>query len=411
MTERSSPPVAHPRRGLTALRVKTERRPGRHGDGDCLYLNVKPSGAKSWVLRIVVQGKSRDIGLGSVSLVSLVEAREEAQRLRKMARQGDDPLAERKRPSMPTFTDAARQYYESIAPTFKKLKGGRQWWASLGSFRDAYGTKRVDAVTTADVLEALGPRWLSHVETSKRLLRRLRVIFEWCAAHGYRAGDNPTNGVTKVLPKQSRAVQHRPALPYREVPTFLRAVPQSNASVIVQLALEFLVLSCTRTKELLGARWEEIDVSTQTWTVPAIRMKYGGLPHRVPLSSRCLAILEQAQALTTGSPYIFPNPRSKKPFSDMVFTKAIGRMAARKAFVPSQPYVPHGFRSSFRDWAEELELPVAHEVKEAVLAHKTENKTEAAYLRTDLFEKRRSVMETWARFCAATPAKVIAFRA
>ena len=400
----------YPHQRLTDRTVAAHKAPGRYADGDGLYLVVEHRDSKSWMLRTTVQGRRRDIALGSVRHVRLAEAREEARRLQKIAKAGGDPLAERKRPSLPTFEDAARRYHAELVPSFKNRKHGQQWLASLGPFLAACGTKRVDAVTTADVLTAIHPRWLSHPETSRRILQRVRAIFEWCAAHGYRSGDNPTYGLTKVLPKQPTAVRHHPALPYPEVPAFLRALSQSEAGVLVQLALEFLVLSCTRTKEVLGAQWEEVDFSTGTWAVPAIRMK-GGILHRVPLSSRCLQILEQARTLSTGSPYVFFNTQTQQPLSNMAFLMATRRMTNTTVFVPSQPYVPHGFRSSYRDWAEEEQTHVAHVVKEAVLAHKTQSKTEAAYLRTDLFKKRRDLMEAWAGFATATPATVLAFRA
>ncbi|MDA1093918.1 MAG: integrase arm-type DNA-binding domain-containing protein [Acidobacteria bacterium] len=406
---RPSPQRAHPHHVLTARTVAAANAPGRICDGNGLYLLVKPSGAKSWVLRTVVNGTSREFGLGSVRLVRLAEAREEAQRLRKIARDGGDPLAERQRPAMPTFADAAQQYHATIAPTFKNVKHRQQWLSSLGPCLAACGAKRVDAVTTADLIAAITPRWLTHQETSDRVVQRVRAIFEWCAAKGYCTATNPTYGLTKVLPKRSKVVRHHPALPYRDVPAFLRALPQSDAGVLAQLALAFLVLSCTRTQELLGARWEEIDLATRTWTVPASRMKRR-VEHRVPLSSPCLAILAQAQTVSMGSPYVFPNPRTQQPFSNMAFLMVTRRLTAQRVFVPSQPYVPHGFRSSYRDWAEE-QTHVAHAVKEAVLAHQTKSHTEAAYNRTDLFEQRRDLMEAWAGFATATPATVLAFRA
>ena len=410
MRERQQHRRTHPHHVLTARTVAATHAPGRIADGNGLYLYVKPSGAKSWLLRTLVQGTRRDIGLGSVRLVSLADARDEAQRLRKVAREQGDPLAERQRPSIPTFADAARRFHAELVPSFKNVKHGQQWLSSLGPFLAACGAKRVDAVTTADVITAIKPRWLTHTETSSRILQRVRLIFEWCAAHGYCTGDNPTRGLTKVLPKQTKTVRHHPSLPYSEVPAFLRALPQSDAGVMAQLALEFLLLSCTRTKELLGARWEEVDLATQTWTVPAIRMK-GGVAHRVPLSSRCLAILEQAQTLSTGSPYVFLNPRTQQPFSNMAILMVTRRMTTKHIFVPSEHYVPHGFRSSYCVWAEEQQAHVAHEVRESVLAHKNQSKTEAAYNRTDLFDQRRGLMETWTRFATATPATVIAFRA
>ena len=407
----------YPHQRLTDRTVTAHKVPGRYADGDGLYLVVEHRNSKSWMLRTTVQGRRRDIALGSARHVRLAEAREEARRLQKIAKTGGDPLAERQRPSLPTFEAAARQYHETLVPSFKTTKPGQpskhgqQWLASLTPFFKACGTKRVDAVTKSDLLTVLQLRWLSHAETSSRILQRVRAIFEWCEGKGYRSGDNPTNGLKKVLPKQTRAVRHRPSLPYEEVPAFLRALSQSEAGVLVQLALEFLVLTCTRTKELLGAQWEEVDFPARTWTVPAIRMKYGGIPHRVPLSSRCLQILEQARTLSPGSPYVFLNPQTQQPFSNMVFLMATRRMTKTTVFVPSRPYVLHGFRSSYRDWAEEEQTHVAHVVKEAVLAHKTQSKTEAAYLRTDLFTKRRDLMEAWAGFATATPAKVIAFRA
>ncbi len=391
----------HPQKALTARAVQTAKagdRARRIADGGGLYLFVAPGGAKSWVLRTVVKGKRCDLGLGSVTLVSLAEAREEARRLRRIARTGGDPLAERRhglRP-VPSFAEAARQVHASHAATFKNEKHRKQWLSSLAGVISTCGSKRVDAITSADMLSALTPQWLKRPETSRRVLQRLRVIFDWCKAQGYCAGDNPTEGLTKVLPKHRATKAHHAALPYPEVPAFLRALRESNASVLVKLAFELTVLSATCTSETLLATWSEVDLSTQTWTSPGERMK-AGVEHRVPLSSRCVEILIEAQSLAEGSHYVFPGRSGTKPLSGMALLMVLRRMGRNDVATP------HGFRSSFRDWASErTNFPDA--VPEAALAHALKDKTEAAYHRTDLFERRRELMDSWAGFATSDSA-------
>ena len=338
----------HPQKALTARTVQTARtgdRARRIADGGGLYLFVAPGGAKSWVLRTVVKGKRCDIGLGSVTLVPLVDAREEARRLRRIARTGGDPLAERRqeRRPVPTFEQAARQVHAGHEAAFRNEKHRKQWLSSLSGVISTCGPKRVDAITSADILAVLSPQWLERPETSRRVLQRLRVIFDWCKAQGYCAGDNPTEGLTKVLPKHRATKAHHAALPYPEVPAFLRALLDSNASVLVKLAFELTVLSATRTSETLLATWDEIDLSTRTWTIPGERMK-AGVEHRVPLSPRCVEILTEAQTLANGSQWIFPGRFGTKPLSGMAFLMALRRMGR-------DDVTTHGFRSSFRDWA------------------------------------------------------------
>ena len=383
---------------LTARAVQTarpEERTRRIADGGGLYLLVAPSGSKSWVLRTVVTGRRCDIGLGSVALISLAEAREEAVRLRKIARSGGDPLAERRRERrpVPSFEVAARQVHASHAAAFRNEKHRKQWVSSLSGPFLAFGTKRVDAITSADILSVMSPQWLARPETARRVLQRLRVIFDWCKAQGYRSDDNPTQGITKVLPKHRAGKAHHAALPYPEVPAFLDALRRSDASELVKLGLELTILCATRTSETLRAKWSEIDVQTVTWTIPGARMK-GGVDHRIPLSSRCVEILTHAQALANGSQYVFPGRAPAKPLSNMAFLMALRRMQRHDV-------TTHGFRSSFRNWAaEQTNFPRA--VCEAALAHALRDKTEAAYHRTDLFERRRELMTAWATFAAAT---------
>lgn len=402
MREQTTSPKRHPQRALTTKAVQAAKASGRARrivDGGGLYLVVAPAGSKSWVLRTVVKGKRCDIGLGSVTLVTLLEAREEALKLRKIARAGGDPLGQRRqeRRTVPTFKSAAEQVHAAHAAGFKNEKHRNQWLASLGGVFSAFGAKQVNAITPADILNALGPQWLTVPETSRRVLQRVRVVFEWCKAQGYCSGDNPTQGLTKVLPKAKQAKSHHAALPYQQVPVFVHALREMDSAESVRLAFEFTILSAARTSETLQATWTEIDLEGKTWTIPGARMK-AGAEHRVPLSERCVEILERGRALTDGGPFVFPGRTAKKPLSNMVFLMALRRM--NRADVTT-----HGFRSSFRDWAAER-TNFSRAVCESALAHTLRDKTEAAYNRTDLFDLRRELMGSWSAFATAKPAEV-----
>ena len=399
-----STPGRHPHKALTARTVSTTTEPGRYADGGGLYLLVAPGGSKSWMLRTVVKGRRCDIGLGGVELVSLADAREEARRLRRIARLGGDPLVERRqeRRAVPTFEDAAKSVHTAHAASFKNEKHRKQWLSSLDGVFKAFGSKRVDAVTSADILAALSPNWLKQPETARRVLQRVRAIFEWCKAQGFCSGDNPTQGLTKVLPRQRAAKGHHAALPYQALPTFLHALRDADSGEVVKLALEFTILSASRTAETLNATWAEIDLEAKSWTIPGQRMK-AGVEHRVPLSPRCIKILERAKALSDGGPYVFPGRSPKKPLSNMVFLMALRRMKRTDL-------TTHGFRSTFRDWAAER-TNVPRAVCEAALAHTLRDKTEAAYNRTDLFDRRRDLMASWSKFATSKPADVVAIRA
>ena len=391
----------HPEKALTAARVRSLSKVGRYVDGNGLYLVVKPSGSKNWILRTVVRGKRRDIGMGGLSVVSLAAAREEAARLRKIARDGGDPLAERrmKRRVVPTFEEAARTVHQSLSPSFKNAKHSEQWINTLDAFVfPVFGNHRLDSIDTPDVLRALQPIWLKKPETARRVRQRIRTVFDWAKASGFRSGDNPVDGLKQVLPRQPKAQRHFAALPYSDIARFLHALRESGSGMSVKLAFEFLILTATRTNEVLNARWSEVDLDAATWTIPAERMK-AGREHRVPLSERCLAILEQARVIADGGPFVFPGRSRKKTLSNMSFHMALRRMDWSDC-------TPHGFRSSFRDWAAER-TNYSRELCEAALAHTLRDKTEAAYNRTDLFEQRRGLMETWTAFCKGVSAKVV----
>jgi len=384
----------HPDKALSPIKARTESTPGRYADGNGLYLVVEPSGSRHWILRTVVNKKRRDIGLGSFQLISLAEAREEARRMRKIARGGGDPLAERRaeRRVTPTFETAATTVHESLKESWENPKHSAQWITTLRDYAfPFFGQKQIDQIESADVLKALSPIWIKKQETARRVLQRIRSVFDWAKASGYRSGDNPVDGITKVLPKQNAVSTHHAALPYVGISKFIKALRKTDAGAPARLALEFTILTAARTNESLGAPWEEIDIKKKTWTIPANRMK-AKLEHRVPLSSRCIAILKEARALSDGKSYIFPGRVDGKPLSNMVFLMLLRRMKR-------DDITAHGFRSTFRDWAaEKTNIPSA--VCEAALAHKLQDKTEAAYNRTDLFDKRRELMNMWAEFCA-----------
>lgn len=394
----------HPDKALSAVKVRSLTEPGRHADGNGLYLEVDSSGAKRWLLRIMVRGRRRDIGLGSLKLVSLAEAREKATELRKLARSGGDPLAERRRQrvGVPTFEEAAKAVHEAHKATWKNSKHTSQWINTLTEYAfPKLGSRRVDHIETPDVLAVLSPIWLERPETARRVRQRIGAVMDWAGAAGHRTGPNPVLGVGKGLPKQPDRVAHHAALPYAEIPTFLKALRASDAAEPSRLAFEFLILTAARTGEVIGATWDEIDLKQKLWIIPASRMK-AKREHRVPLADRCLEILRRAKELTGGQGYAFAGRSDGKPLSNMAFLMMLRRMQIACTV--------HGFRSSFRDWASER-ASFPSEVCEMALAHTVNNKVEAAYRRGDLLEKRRKLMASWANFVAAGTADVIPLRA
>lgn len=384
----SKPFGRHKEKSLTAATVRSMSDAGFYGDGQGLYLKVDPSGAKRWIQRMVIQGKRRDIGLGSAALVGLADAREAALQNRKLARSGGDPLATRKRDAaVMTFEAAAHRVHDLHLPTWRNAKHGAQWINTLREYAfPHFGKKRLDAINSADVLSALSPIWNSHPETARRVKQRIGTVMKWAIAQGWRA-DNAAEAIAKALPKHDRSkVRHQTALPYGEVASALRRVRDSDASTSSKLAIEFLVLTATRSGETRSAVWDEVDTDKAVWTIPGERMKAKRV-HRVPLSPRCIEILKLAKPLKSEtSNFLFPGTVSGKPLSDTTLSKLLKELGINA--------VPHGFRSSFRDWAgEQTSFP--REVCEFALAHVIKDKAEAAYARSDLFEKRRHLMNEW----------------
>ena len=380
------PKVVH--NALSATKVAKTKKAGRYADGNGLYLHVSGADGKSWVWRGVVKGRRRELGLGSVRLYSLAEAREMARDYSKAAREGRDPKAERdeaRRRAM-SFSEAAQQFwFETILPT-KPEKSSKAWLSIVSTYAEPrLGKLAVADVSPEDVLAVLRPIWLDKPETARKVLSRVRHVFDWAIVSGTRTDANPTAGVRVALPKQTDRKQHFSALPYAELPALM--VKLAAAEGIGALALRLIILTGVRSGEARKAVWSEIDLGAATWTIPGQRTKTGDT-HRVPLSGAALQILTIVRDLP--SELVFPGRKAGSPLSDMSVSAVLRRLEI--------PVTVHGFRSTFRDWAEE-QTDYPHEVKEAALAHKISSAVERAYRRTDLFDRRRALMDDWAAFC------------
>jgi integrase len=384
---------------LTPRKVATAG-PGKYEDGGGLRLVVSKSGAKKWVLRFTIDGKRREMGLGSFPDVGLGDAREIASKHRKQAKAGVDPIEARQTEpeKTPTFTTCAARYIRAHRRGWKNAKHARQWVSTLKTYaRPKIGSKRVNAIATEDILKILSPIWTTKTETAKRVQGRVENILNYAAAHKYCDPLNPARWrghLDKLLPKPSRVkkVIHHPAMPHTEVPAFMAEL-SGNGSVSA-LALRFLILTATRTNEVLQAQWPEIDQEAAVWTVPAERMK-ARREHRVPLSDAAMAVLDALPRIE-GNPYLFPGARHGRPLSNMALLQLMRGMGYG-VDGDRGDYVPHGFRSSFRDWSGEVSS-FPRDVAEMALAHVIENKVEAAYRRGDLFVKRRKMMQEWADY-------------
>ena len=298
-TSTYKPRGKHPHQRLTAVHVRALKKSGRYADGHGLYLFVEPSGAKRWIWRGVVRGKRCDLGVGPVALVSLADARAEAIRLKTIAWKGGDPRADRRREreGTVTFRKAAEQVHASHSATFRNEKHKTQWLASLeADVFPVFGDRPIETIESADVLKALTPIWTTKPETARRLKQRIKVVLDWAKASGHRSGENPVDGVARVLPRHKSQQAHHAALPYAEVPAFIQTLRATDASESTKLAFEVLILTAARTSEVLGARWDEIDLDSKVWTIPAVRIK-AGREHRVPLSARCVELIKRAQAI------------------------------------------------------------------------------------------------------------------
>ena len=396
---------------LSALDVKSKKEKGLYPDGDNLYLQVSPSGSKSWLFRYMLNGKARQMGLGSTNAVSLAEARNKAGDCRKLLEKDIDPIenreAERKQAELEksrakTFQQCAEEYIESNKSGWKNKKHVQQWSNTLRDYvYPVFGDLSVQKVDVELVLNVLKPIWNTKTETATRVRGRIECIIDWATTMRYREGENPAlwrGRLDKILPKPSkvREESNYEALPYNMVAEFMQHL--SSRDDLSARALEFTILTATRTNEVIGAKFEEFDLTEGVWTLPKERIKKNGKEHRVPLSEPALKIVKELQKRGV-SDYVFHGLNPSKPMSNMAMLKLIKRMKQDK--LKKWPhFTVHGFRSSFRDWgAETTNFP--NEVMEKALAHTIKNESEAAYRRGDLLEKRTKLMHTWANYCYA----------
>jgi integrase len=382
---------------LTARAVATAKT-GRHGDGAGLWLIVSETGAKRWAYRFTIAGKVSELGLGRFPDVSLNAARDAAAEARKLAKAGKSPVeakreAKRVRAGKPTFGRCADDFLAAKSVEWRNDKHRAQWAMTLTEYAEPLRPKRVDEIDTDAVLEVLMPLWQRAPETASRLRGRIEAVLDAARARGFVPHNeaNPARWrghLDKLLPKRPKLSRgHHAAMPYADVPAFVTGLREREA--LAALALEFLILTAARSGEVIGALWDEIDIGSCVWTVPAERMK-AARAHRVPLSSRALQILEKLAVGRTGQ-YVFPGHSAGRPLSNMAMEMCLRRMGVEGVTV-------HGFRSAFRDWAGN-ETQFTREVAEAALAHVVGDKAEQAYRRSDALAKRRELMEEWGRFC------------
>jgi integrase len=374
---------------LSARTVATLTAPGRHSDGGGLYLNVTASGARSWVFMWKVAGKRREMGLGSLRDVPLAKARDRAADARQKLTDGLDPIATRHKPRVMTFAEAADALIESMASSWRNEKHRAQWKMTLTVYCEPLRSRSVAEIGTEDVLKVLQPLWRTKPETASRLRGRIERVFDFARARGQRSGENPARWrghLDAILPKRAKLTRgHHKAMPFDEVPAFMAALREREG--VAPRALEFAILTAARSGEVLGARWDEVDLEAGVWTVPATRMK-AGREHRVPLSAPAVEILRQMEHKRLGE-YVFPGMKSGRPLSVMALEMVLRRMKV--------DVTVHGFRSAFRDWAgERTHFP--REVAQAALAHLVGDVVERAYRRGDALEKRRKLMDAWVGF-------------
>jgi integrase len=421
---------------LTAIKAAKASYPaGRKGpfllpDGKGLNLQIMPSGTKSWILRFMMSGRPRTMGLGSYGDgpdgVSLAKARELAAEARALAKRGEDPIEARKKASksaqnqheafggpLKTFQQVALEYIEAHRVSWKNAKHKAQWTSTLRTYVfPVIGGIHVKDVHAEEVEQVLKPIWLSKNETASRTRGRIEIILDFAKAKGWRTGDNPARWKESLkyrLPNLSRVrrTSHHPALPWKRIPAFVATLLAKEG--VAAKALLFCILTATRSGETRGARWSELDFENRIWTIPATRMK-GGQEHRVPLTEAALNVLEQVKSLASNkSDLVFPSVKNGKPLSDMALSMLVRGMNKTDDWSDppwkandGRPIVVHGFRSTFRDWCEE-ETSTPHAVSEAALAHRIRNEAEAAYHRTDHLEKRRILMTQWGEWCISLP--------
>lgn len=386
----------HIKGNLTVKQIESLSEAGRYGDGGGLHLMIKPSGAKSWVLRTVVRGRRVDIGLGGLSYTPLQDARLKAQEFRSIARNGGDPRIKHNL-AVPTFKELAELVYQDRLPTWKNGKHAAQWINTLRDYTFAdLGDMQIDAIDSSHILKVLSPIWTTKHETARRVMQRVGIVLDVARAKKFREGENPISEIKAlgVLPKIKTAPKHHSAMKWQDLPAFYANL--SSRSETAAQALRFAILTAARTGEVLGAGWDEFD--GDVWRIQPERMKASRL-HEVPLAKEVIAIID-AQRGVSGR-VVFEGQKRHCPLSNMAMENVLRRMEVKALGV-----TVHGFRSTFRDWASEV-AGAPREVAEAALAHNTMSKTEAAYARSTMLEKRRALMARWARYVTGETGQVV----
>jgi integrase len=386
---------------LTTKFVESISVAGKYYDQHGLFLHVRQSGAKKWLQRYTINGRRREVGLGSAKIVSVANARKTAHQNLVLVSEGIDPIEDKKQNSLiPTFEVAAREVYEANRPTWRNAKHAAQFITTLETYAfPTIGSMSVKDINSSHILSVLSPIWVKKSETAKRLRQRLSTVFKYSVAQQWRNDDPANTAIVEALPNHKKKVMHRKSLSYNDIAGFLETISGSSAGVNTKLGLEFLILTAARSGEVRNAHWTEIEGSL--WTIPAERMK-AGVAHRVPLPARCMEILEEAKKINQGSGFIFEGTRFGKPLSENTFNKLMKELGVEVH--------AHGFRTSFRTWTQE-KTNFPREIAEAALAHSLKDKAEAAYARSDLLEKRAAMMESWAQFISSNAPHIIPIRA
>jgi len=381
----------HKTNQLTVKAIEAISKPGKYGDGNGLYLVADNKSAKRWLLRVMVQGKRCDIGLGSYRVIGLSDARDLAREYIKAARAGDDPRQTlRKVEQVPTFACVAQKYFEQNKEGWKSNKHRDQWIGSLEKHAfPSIGNRKINEISTDEIVTTLAPIWHKMPETAQRVKQRIATIFSSVSTDEYMTGPNPCDGVKhKLKVEKNRVPKHYRAMDYKDVPEFLVWLRADDMPNMTRLALEFVVLTACRTGELVEAQWKEIDTSKKLWVIPGERMK-AGKPHRVPLTKRALDILAIVNSITGDGPHVFEGRQPSRPMSNMSMIKFLQRN--------NIPSTTHGFRTCFRMWAGEAtgfpRIPV-----ELCLAHDVRGSVEKSYDRSDHLPKRIEIMDAWQAF-------------
>ena len=385
---------------LTDTKVRKLTKPGLYSADTTLYIRVSKTGGKSWIQRTIFNGERHDIGLGGWPVVTVEDAKEQALANRRLIRSGGNPLTEKRKAKMPTFREANNKVLEVNQANWRNEKTLINWQGGMQNYAfPVFGDKRIDKIDSEDVLKVLTGIWSEKPGIAKPLRQRIRKVFDWAQAHNYIEVNPADTRINGALPKLAGVKKNFRSLHYREVGGALIAIEHTGSSLAAKLCFQFIILTAARSGEARGATWSEIDMEAREWRISASRMK-AGIEHRVPLSNEAMVLLEKAKELEDDTGFLFPSPmKSKSQISNDTLTALLKNTGLAKIATV------HGFRSTFRSWAAEC-ANTPREVAEMALAH-TVKGVEGVYQRSDLFDRRRLLMDSWAKFATGQTAKVV----